>query len=215
MVPARGACVRAAGQGVAADDARPGERGDEVTGRTPGALQRLSIDGGDVELRYMEPADADTVLAFARSVPKHDLMFLSTDITTVEGVNGWVDDVLLGLASVILATREDEIVGFGGVARHEAIWMRHIADLHVVVGAAWRGHGLGHRLASEGLSLAGGLGVRRVMTQMTLDQIAAMRTFRALAFVPVAVLHDQVSDTNGETYDLLLMHRDIASGEEI
>ncbi len=48
------------------------------------------------------------------------------------------------------------------------------------------------------------------MTQMTLDQLAAMRTFRTLGFVPVAVLHDQVVDTNGETYDLLLMHQEVA-----
>ncbi len=184
-----------------------------MTGGAPDALPTVSINGDTVTLRYMEPGDADAVLAFARSVPKHDLMFLPTDITTVEGVNGWVDDVLLGLAAVILATQAGEIIGFGAVARHEAIWMRHIADLHVVVGESWRGRGLGHRLASEGLTLAQGLGVRRVTTQMTLDQIAAMRTFRALAFVPVAVLHDQVSDTNGETYDLLLMHRDIAPGE--
>ena len=160
-----------------------------MTGGAPDALPTVSINGDTVALRYMEPGDADAVLAFARSVPKHDLMFLPTDITT------------------------GEIIGFGAVARHEAIWMRHIADLHVVVGESRRGRGLGHRLASEGLTLAQGLGVRRVTTQMTLDQIAAMRTFRALAFVPVAVLHDQVSDTNGETYDLLLMHRDIAPGE--
>ena len=184
-----------------------------MTGGAPDGLPTISVEGGEVDLRYMEPGDADAVLAFARSVPKHDLMFLPTDITTVEGVNGWVDDVLLGLAAVILATRAGEIIGFGAVARHEAIWMRHIADLHVVVGTSWRGHGLGHRLASEGLTLARGLGVRRATTQMTLDQIAAMRTFRALAFVPVAVLHDQVSDTNGQTYDLLLMHRDLDPGD--
>ncbi|NIR58103.1 MAG: GNAT family N-acetyltransferase, partial [Gammaproteobacteria bacterium] len=81
---------------------------------------------------------------------------------------------------------------------------------HVVVGKELRGHGLGRRLAAEGLRLAEGLGVRRVMTQMTLDQLAAMRTFRTLGFVPVAVLHDQVVDTNGETYDLLLMHQEVA-----
>lgn len=180
-----------------------------MTGRTQGNIQTLSIDGGDIELRYMQPADADAMLAFVRSVPKHDLMFLPTDITTVEGVNGWVDDVLLGLAAVILATRAHEIVGFGAVARHEATWMHHIADLHVIVGVGSRGVGLGHQLASEGLKLAAGLGARRVMTQMTLDQVAAMRTFRGLAFIPVAVLHDQVIDTNGETYDLLLMHHEV------
>lgn len=185
-----------------------------MTGTTQGALRTISASGGDIELRYMQPADTDALLSFVRSVPKHDLMFLPTDITEVEGFNGWVDDMLLGLSAVILAVREAQIVGLSSIVRHEANWMRDIADLHVVVGEGTRGQGLGKQLAAEGLRLAAGLGVRRVMTQMTLDQPAALRTFRTLGFVPVAVLHDQVIDTDGETYDLLLMHHEAAAGAD-
>ncbi len=116
----------------------------------------------------MQQADTDALLAFVRSVPRHDLMFLPTDITELEGFNGWVDDMLLGLSAVILAVRESQIVGLSSVVRHEANWMRGIADLHVMVGEGTRGLGLGKQLAAEGLRLAAGLGVRRVMTQMTL-----------------------------------------------
>jgi hypothetical protein len=46
---------------------------------------------------------------------------------------------------------------------------------------------------------------------MPLNQPSALRTSRSLGFVPVAVLHDQVIDTNGETYDLLLMHHEVTA----
>jgi len=182
-----------------------------MSSTTQGTLRTITVDGGEVELRYMQQPDTDALLTFVRAVPKHDLMFLPIDITEVEGFNGWVDDMLLGLSAVILAVRDGQIVGLSSVARHEANWMRDVADLHVVVGEETRGQGIGTQLAAEGLRLAAGLGVRRVMTQMTLDQPSALRTFRPLGFVPVAVLHDQVIDTNGETYDLLLMHHEVTA----
>lgn len=182
-----------------------------MSSTTQGALRTITVDGGEVELRYMQQSDTEALLTFVRSVPKHDLMFLPIDITEVEGFNSWVDDMLLGLSAAILAVRDGQIVGLSSVARHEANWMRDIADLHVVVGKETRGQGIGTQLAAEGLRLAAGLGVRRVMTQMTLDQPSALRTFRSLGFVPVAVLHDQVIDTNGETYDLLLMHHEVTA----
>jgi hypothetical protein len=48
----------------------------------------VEIDGRPVEFRDMRTEDADALLSFVRAVPRHDLMFLPTDITGIEGLNG-------------------------------------------------------------------------------------------------------------------------------
>lgn len=170
--------------------------------------------GQQIELRPMTADDADAVLAFVRTVPRHDLMFLPTDITEIEGLNGWIDDVLLGVSHVILAVGADGILGFSSVFRAPTPWTRHIAELRVVVGEEARGHNLGHELTVEAFRAAAGHGVQRMMAQMTFDQQGAINLFRELGFSPLSVLPDQVMDEDGQTYDLLLMHQDVDSFDE-
>lgn len=179
-----------------------------------GVLRSIDVAGREVGLRYMRSQDADALLAFVRSVPRHDLMFLPDDITEIEGLNTWIDDILMGYAGVILAESDAKVVGFSSVVRAHTAWMHHLAEIRVVVGADARGGGLGRELTIEAFRVAADLGVRRVVAQMTLDQPAAIRVFRRLGFVPLAVLADQVIDADGATYDLLTMHQDVATFEE-
>ncbi len=185
-----------------------------MTDRPTASLRSADINGRSVNLRYMNSDDAQALLAFVRSVPVHDLMFLPTDITEIEGLNSWIDEILMGYAGVILAEGDEGILGFGSVVRAPTSWNRHVAEIRVVVGEAARGLGLGRQLTTEAFRVAADLGVRRVIANMTLDQLAAIRVFRRLGFVPLAVLADQVVDTDGTTYDLLVMHQDVQSFEE-
>ncbi|MEX0599229.1 MAG: GNAT family N-acetyltransferase [Rhodothermales bacterium] len=181
-----------------------------MTNSRPAVLQTLEADGHDIRLQYMTPDDAAALLAFARSLPGHDLLFLSTDITEVDGVNEWVEGVVAGRMGVILAMEGEQIVGFASVVRNAVSWMRHIAEVRVIVGERMRHHGLGRCLTEEAFRIADDMGVMRMLAQMTLDQQSAMHTFRHLGFVPLAILHDQVVDEDGQTYDLVLMHQDVA-----
>jgi len=57
----------------------------------------VDAGGGPVTLRYMGPGDREAMLAFARALPVHDLLFLPLDITRPEAVDGrGVPEVLLG-----------------------------------------------------------------------------------------------------------------------
>ena len=172
-------------------------------------LQTFQADGRTIRLQYMTPDDGAALLEFARSVPRHDLLFLRTDITTVEGVNEWVDGVLQGQMGVILAYDEDRVVGFAAVVRNPTSWARHIAELSVIVGPEARHHGFGLRLTEEAFRAAEDMAVMRMIARMTLDQAPAIELFRHLGFVPMAILPDQVMDQDGQRYDLLVMHQDI------
>lgn len=174
----------------------------------------IEIDGQSIECRDMRTEDAEALLSFVRSVPRHDLMFLPTDITEIEGLNGWINDMLLGVTRVILAVGPDGVLGFSSVVRAPTPWMHHVAELRVVVGEAARGSGLSRELIAEAFRNAATIGVQRLNAQMTLDQHGAMRLFREFGFSPLAVLPDQVIDQDGETFDLLIMHQDVAEFED-
>jgi len=176
-----------------------------------GALEKVKVGRRTVVLRYMEPEDAAAMLTFARSLEPHDLLFLPVDITDIEAGDPWVDGILLGTTGVILAVAGKEIVGFGAVTRSPTRWMRHIAELRVVVGEEFRGRGLGRHLTIQAFRVALDMGVTRMLAQMTFDQLAAIHTFRRLGFTPLALLHDQVMNDDGTTYDLLLMHQEVAT----
>lgn len=178
------------------------------------AEHTVDIDGQSVELREMTMDDADALLSFVRSLPRHDLMFLPTDITEIEGLNGWINEMLLGVSHVIIAVGPNGIIGFGSVDHSTASWTRHIAELRVVVAQAVRGSGLGRELIVAAFRAAASVGVRRINAQMTLDQQGAIRIFRELGFSPLAVLPDQVMDQDGTTFDLLVMHQDAESFEQ-
>ena len=175
----------------------------------PAVLQTFEMDGRTIRLQYMTPADGPALMGFARSVPRHDLLFLRTDITTTEGVAEWVEGVAQGQTGVILAYDGDRLVGFSSVARTPTPWQRHIAELSVVVGPEARHHGFGLRLTEEAFRAAEDMAVIRMLARMTLDQAGAIELFRSLGFVPLAILADQVIDQDGKRYDLLMMHQDI------
>ena len=50
-------------------------------------------DGRPINLRLMEATDTDEILAFARSLPPDDLLFLRRDITLPEVAHQWVRDI--------------------------------------------------------------------------------------------------------------------------
>jgi L-amino acid N-acyltransferase YncA len=177
-------------------------------------LRTLTVGSRTIELRYMDPDDASRMLTFARSLKAHDLLFLPTDITQADGINAWVEDVLRGQVAVIVALAGDEILGFSSVSRSATRWMRHVATLRVVVGDSARGQGLGGHLTAEAFRVAVDMGVTRMLAQMTLDQVAAIETFRNMGFTPLAVLEGHVLDDDGKSSDLLLMHQEVASFDE-
>lgn len=176
-----------------------------------GVLTTIDVDGGVLTLRYMGAADHLRMLAFARSLPPHDLLFLRRDITDPAEVDAWMDDIATGEVSTILAVRDDDIVGYAAVARSPLSWMRHIAELRVLVGEPLRGKGLGRALTREAFRVAVDMGVEKMIAQMTIDQQGAMSVFRRLGFQSEALLPGHVKDRDGKTYDLVVMSQSVTA----
>jgi L-amino acid N-acyltransferase YncA len=167
----------------------------------------------DITLRLMVPGDKAAILAFARALPAHDLLFLRRDITTEPAVDSWLRGIAGGSIVTVLGDQGGKIVGYGTVHRNEIQWSAHVAELRVMVAESMRGKGLGRVLTQESFALAVGMGVEKMVAQMTLDQKGAIATFEGLGFRPEALLRDQVKDREGKKHDLLVLSVEVARFE--
>jgi L-amino acid N-acyltransferase YncA len=166
---------------------------------------QIMLGDASVELRYLTAEDGPAILAFARTLPPGDLLFLRRDITRPEQVDNWLHEASAGLATTILALQDGQIVGYATVAADGLTWTRHVRELRVLVAPRMRGHHLGRKLVEEAFAVARQQGARKMMAQMTVDQESAIAAFKRIGFQAEARLHGQVIDRKGELHDLQIM----------
>jgi L-amino acid N-acyltransferase YncA len=171
--------------------------------------KRFPLDGAVVSLRPMTAADGPALLAFAQTLPAHDLLFLRRDITRAEAIERWTGALERGTVATVLAEGGGSIQGYAMVDRGEIAWSPHVAELRVLVAPAARGKGLGALLTREAFAIALGLGIEKMVAQMTVDQRGARSVFEAMGFRPEALLRDHVKDREGRTHDLLILSHDV------
>ena len=175
-----------------------------------------AIGGQRVTLRLMTAADGEAILTFARGLPEHDLLFLRRDITKPDQVATWLQRIAAGVTtSLLLLDQNDNIAGYATVDRNDLPWSQHVAELRVLVGPQLRGRGIGRLLTEEAFRLALGMGVDKVIGQMTVDQHQAIAVFRSLGFQPEALLRDHVKDRQGEKHDLVILSHDVEAGQRL
>jgi RimJ/RimL family protein N-acetyltransferase len=166
-------------------------------------------DGAAAEIRLMTSADRDAILAFAQALPQEDLLFLRLDLTQPEVVDEWVKNIATGHSTTLVGYADDNLIGYASVHRNPAPWTRRVGEIRVNVSRDYRARGLGKNMISEIFDFARGLGLRKLMANMTSDQHGAQAAFRRLGFVPEAILTDHVEDRNGVSRDMVIMTYDI------
>ena len=167
-------------------------------------------DGRQVRLRLMTPGtDVYRLHAFASSLPKDDLQFLRVDITRLMVVIHWAQNIKAGLTVTVLAEENGEVVGYASVHNDQVSWQRHLGELRIQVGRAYRGCGLGGLLGKEIFAIASNLGIEKIVAQMRADQPQAIALVERHGFKREAVLHDFVIGRDGRKNDLVVMTRDV------
>jgi L-amino acid N-acyltransferase YncA len=162
-------------------------------------------DGREVVLRAMGLADRDKIIAFARSLPQDDLLFLRTDITEPSNIDDWMRHIKEGATVTILAEIDDKLAGYASVHTDQARWTRTIGEIRMQVGRQFRGLGLGRVLATEIFAVGKERGLRKMAAMMTPDQAGARAAFEKLGFQIEALLQSWVVDRNGRPRDLIIM----------
>jgi L-amino acid N-acyltransferase YncA len=99
------------------------------------------------------------------------------------------------------------------VHNDQVSWQRHLGELRIQVGQAYRGGGLGGLLGKEIFAIAPDLGIEKIVAQMTVDQRQAIALVKRYGFKHEAVLHDFVIGRDGRKNDLVVMTCDVATLE--
>jgi RimJ/RimL family protein N-acetyltransferase len=181
------------------------------TSNSRGYPHTHSFGDTTVEIALLVPADADALGRFVQAQPTHDLLFVRRDISHPKVVKAWLDALSKGSITSLAARSGGELVGCTAIVSDALSWSRHVAELRVMVGPAWRGRGLGRVLIQESFAVALGLGLEKLCVQMTVDQRAAIAVFEELGFRAEAVLRDHVKDRDGTTYDLAVLSHRVAA----
>ena len=161
-------------------------------------------DGASVELELMGSRDIDDMLAFARTLPPNDLMFLRINITDRLIVEHWVESIEGGRTITVLARQDGNVLGESTLLHNEANWTRHLGEIRIQISPAARRRGLARVLAREIDTIARQLGLQLLTARMTLDQSAAQAVFRRLGFQREAVLWDYAITPDGDTRNVLV-----------
>jgi RimJ/RimL family protein N-acetyltransferase len=190
-----------------AKDGREQDRLDHTRRRYP---KHLKLAGRiAVTLRLMEPNDKPAILAFTRALPPDDLLFLRTDITENAVVDEWTQNIERGVTVTIVADVDGDIIGYASLHHDQAHWTRRVGEIRVLLGARYRGVGLGRRMAQEIFQIGQARGIKKMAALMTPDQTSARAAFEHLGFQVEALLQDWVIDRNGRPRDVLIMSHDV------
>jgi RimJ/RimL family protein N-acetyltransferase len=183
----------------------------ETTPRVQRILPRtVKLDDTEISLRLMIPADAPRLCAFARSLPEDDLLFLRMDITKLNVVAHWAQNIKEGRTVTVLAEIDRAIAGYASLHHNEVTWQRHLGEIRMQVGPRYRSRGVGRLLGAEIFDLAGDLALHKIIAHMIADQKAALATLERLGFRTEAVLHDFAIDRAGRTHDLIVTSYDVS-----
>ncbi len=167
-------------------------------------------DGTQVQIAVLKPEEGKALHAFYRALPEEDRMVLKEDVR----LNAWAERFLAkveeGSVICLVATVDGEVIAEGSLYRTFYGWTRHVGEIRLTVGPAWRRKGLGRVMAAGLVKIATDLGIEKIMARVMESQVAAFHILKRLGFMKEAVLHRHVSDLSGAKRDLLILSNDVS-----
>jgi L-amino acid N-acyltransferase YncA len=170
----------------------------------------FDLAGHSVAIRRMGPADEAAVLAFARTVPIKDLLFLQRDIRHERVVAAWIRQIESDqIVSLLAFSSDGRLLGCTAVVQDDLSWSPHVAEVRVLIGVEGRGTGLGTLLAQMCIEEAVQRGATKALVRMTPDQGAAFKVFEDMGFRPEALLRDHVRSPDSGFQDIVVLGLDL------
>jgi L-amino acid N-acyltransferase YncA len=168
----------------------------------------VDLAGEEIRLRLMQSADGTRVHQFFLGLPQRDLIFLQRDVTDGAQIDTWVREIEAGDTVTILAEADGALLGETTLHHSLVPWTRHVGTVRVITDSAQRGRGLGRLLLEEMFALAASRGVEKIVAEMTVEQVPALRLFQQLGFREEGRYRSYVKDRQGAPHDLIVMTHD-------
>lgn len=166
-------------------------------------------DGTKVVLKAMTHSDRQGLAEFFARVPDEDRKFLKHDVSKKGVVESWLKDINYGRVFPLLAEVDGKVVGDATLHRRSSGWLKHVAEVRLVVDPAYRRKGLGSHMLEELILAAADTGVEKLVAEIVAEEKAAIRAFQRFNFEQVAVIPGIVKDQTGRNQDLVVMVLDV------
>ncbi len=176
-----------------------------LSSHAPVILQVPGYEKG-LEFRPIGMDDLNAACEFFTAMPEQDRNYLPFDVTDRETIERRIRAIeeWRNLRRLV-ALDEGRIVATGTILLHDPGWMRHVAEMRLIVGGEHRKRGIGKRLAAELFKIAATEQVEEIVVQMMLPQDAAYGIFKRLGFRDEVVMEKHVKDLHGNPQDLRIM----------
>jgi len=161
-------------------------------------------------IRRFRPDDSEKMIAFARGLPEHDLLFLSRDVREPRVVTAWLKAIEEGEIDSLVAEEDGEVVGTAALVRDPLSWSAHVGEVRLLVSSSRRGAGLGSDLLQGIFMIARERGLNKLVARMTVDQTGSIALFEGVGFRAEAMLKNQVRGADGRDHDLAILAYDSA-----
>jgi L-amino acid N-acyltransferase YncA len=161
-------------------------------------------DGTRVLLRPLLKEDREELQAFFNSVSHEDLQYMRSDVTDMNVVQSWVEDLDYHQVLPLMAVVNNRFVGdctlhFRGGA------YRHVAEIRIFLLQEYRRRGLGTLMLKTMIDIARKAGIQFITAQVVADQSRVIEAFHNLGFERKATLNDFYLTPNGDAHDVSLM----------
>jgi ribosomal protein S18 acetylase RimI-like enzyme len=153
-----------------------------------------------MEIRRLEARDEAAVDRFLDRIPDEDRTFFKEDVADPSVRATWFRP---GTARLV-AVDGETVLGSVAVVPL-ANWSSHVGELRVIVDPEHRGRGIGQALTRRAMLEALDLGLTKMVIEVRADHESRVEMFRALGFVPEALLADHVRDHAGSEHDLMVL----------
>lgn len=165
-------------------------------------------DGAEIIVRKVQKNDFEKLMKYYSDIPKHDRVFLKSDVTDEEIVRRWmkkIDYKKSGYALVAEYAKEKRIVGAADLHLSPYHWMQDNGEIRILIAGDFQRRGLGTLLAHEIFYLAIRINLYKAEVLLMSIQTAAIDLFKKLGFKREAVLKNHVIDLTGKRHDLVIL----------
>lgn len=164
------------------------------------------VNGEMVHFRTLQSSDEELLTSFFLSIPEAEAASLRHDIRDPEVVKSWVRNLDFRRVFPLMALDEElrNIIAVASLHFQQGVY-RHIAEIRIVVGKAYRKLGLGSALIKELIEVGNRLGLHFLKAEVPMENQLAIRAFRQLGFEVKCTLERYYMTRSGETKDIVLM----------
>jgi L-amino acid N-acyltransferase YncA len=163
-------------------------------------------DDTEVLIRDLRDDDAEQSLAFFQALPPADRIYLRNDVTRRDVIEERIRKMRIGkILRLVAINDDDQIVADGSLESEGYSWKDHVAELRLIVAAAFQRKSLGMLLARELYLQAVSMRVEELVAKVMRPQKAALKVVERLGFKEQAVFPDYVKDIEGQKHDLIIM----------